>query len=287
MRVFAGTRLVTLAESDRPRLAELLDTDPVQHIFLSSRVAQFGLAPDRLGCPVLGFERRGRLVAVLHCGSNLFLVGDDPDALDAFVGALGRRMQTQSIVGPSAVIPAFLDRLQRRWGPSWSGARSIRPHQPVMRIDTDATVPPDARVRRIELPDAGPYFEAAVKMYTEEVGASPLDASNSYRFYVHSLIRAGRCFGAVHKDQSGLDRVWFKADIGAIDRQYCQIQGVWLAPSLRGRGLSEPAMAQAVALARRSWPVVSLYVNSFNTRALRLYQHIGFRQVGELATVLF
>jgi predicted GNAT family acetyltransferase len=273
---------VTLGEVDRPRLVDLLDTDPVRAIFSSSRVAQFGLAPDRLGCPVLGYERRGRLVAVMHCGSNLFLFGADPDALDAFIGALGPRSQTQSIVGPAEIVPAFAERLRDRWGLSWASPRSERLHQPVMRLDTAAAVPGDDRVHRIELADASAYFDAAVKMYPEEVGVSPLDASNSYRFYVHSLIRAGRCFGALAQS-----RVWFKADIGAVDRQYCQIQGVWMTPALRGHGLSEAAMSRVVELTRQSWPVVSLYVNSFNTRALRLYRHIGFKQAGELATVLY
>jgi predicted GNAT family acetyltransferase len=33
--------------------------------------------------------------------------------------------------------------------------------------------------------------------------------------------------------------------------------------------------------------VVSLYVNSFNTAALRAYAAVGFRQYGQFATVLF
>ena len=282
MRVLGSRRVVTLGEGDRSRLAQLLDADPMRSIFLASRVAQYGLAPHRLGCPVLAYERGGRLLAALHCGVNLFLVGTAPEALDAFVDSLGPRAQTQSIVGPAEVIPGFLSRLEDRWGASWSSVRSMRPHQPVMRLDTDACIPGDERVRRIELADAGPYFDAAVAMYTEEVGESPLDASNSYRFFVHSLIRAGRSFGALTGG-----KVWFKADIGAIYGQACQIQGVWLDPAVRGHGLSEAAMAQAIKLARQSWPVVSLYVNSYNTRALRLYQRIGFTQVGELATVLY
>jgi predicted GNAT family acetyltransferase len=33
--------------------------------------------------------------------------------------------------------------------------------------------------------------------------------------------------------------------------------------------------------------MVSLYVNGFNTRAIRTYERVGFRQVGTFATVLF
>jgi len=63
---------------------------------------------------------------------------------------------------------------------------------------------------------------------------------------------------------------------------------VWVAPELRGQGLSVPAMASVVHLTRLSIaPVVSLYVNSFNTAALRTYASVGFRPYGHFATVLF
>jgi len=275
-------RLVTLGQADWPRLRDLIDPEVPLNIFLASRVAQFGLDPARLGCAVLGFERRGRLVAALHCGANLFLLGDDEEAMDAFVDQLGPRIHTQSVVGPAGVIPEFHRRLVRRWGGSWGSPRSVREHQPIMVLDGNPLVAPDMRVHPITLEEADPYFQAAVSMYTEEVGGSPLDATNSYRFYIHSLIRSHRAFGAVTDGHA-----WFKADIGSTYGRYCQVQGVWLAPALRGRGLAEPAMAQAVVLARRSWPVVTLYVNDYNVRAVRVYLRLGFTIVGELATILF
>ncbi|MFC6257705.1 GNAT family N-acetyltransferase, partial [Kocuria oceani] len=47
-----------------------------------------------------------------------------------------------------------------------------------------------------------------------------------------------------------------------------------------------PCMAAAVRLARRTTPVISLYVNDYNTRALATYERVGFRRVGTFATVL-
>ena len=274
--------MVSLGAGDAARLGALIDTDPATNIFLGSRVRQFGLDPVTLGCQVLGYERRGRLVAALHCGVNLYLLGEDGEAMDAFVDQLGPRVHTQSIVGRAGAVPDFHARLVRRWGSSWASPRSVREHQPVMRLDTDALGRRDERVRRVTVAQADAYFAAAVRMYNEEVGVSPLDATNSYRFYVHGLIRQGRSFGA---EEDG--RFWFKADVGATYGPYCQMQGVWLAPDLRGRGLAEPAVAQAVALIREAFPVVTLYVNSFNTRAVRVYQRLGFTTVGELATILF
>ncbi len=67
-----------------------------------------------------------------------------------------------------------------------------------------------------------------------------------------------------------------------------QVQGVWVAPRHRGRRLSEAGMAAVVLAARQEVaPVVSLYVNDYNSRALAAYRAVGFRQVGTFATVLF
>ena len=63
------------------------------------------------------------------------------------------------------------------------------------------------------------------------------------------------------------------------------MQGVWLDPALRGRGLAAPAMAAVVQLARTMVPTVSLYVNDYNLPARATYARVGFETVGEFATV--
>jgi predicted GNAT family acetyltransferase len=63
---------------------------------------------------------------------------------------------------------------------------------------------------------------------------------------------------------------------------------VWVAPDRRGERLSEAGMAAVVQIARGEVaPLVSLYVNSYNLRAIAAYRAVGFRQVGTYATVLF
>jgi predicted GNAT family acetyltransferase len=73
-----------------------------------------------------------------------------------------------------------------------------------------------------------------------------------------------------------------------VTRHTAQIQGVWVAPEWRGRGLASRGMAAVVKDAlRRSAPTVSLYVNDYNHAARRVYARCGFRRVGTFATVLF
>lgn len=277
-------RARVLGPVDLPALRALLGEHPLENVFISSRLDAAGLSAAALGCRIWGYFRGGGLTAACHAGANLVLAGDDSGALDAFVDHLGPRRTSQAIMGRSSSVMAIYERLVSRWGGAWLGARSIRAHQPLMAIDRSPDVPGDRRIEPVTADRFEPYFDAAVSMYTEEVGASPLDATNSYAMHMRELIGTGRAFGAYDEDSG---RFWFKSDIGAVHRDACQIQGVWVSPEMRGRRLAAPAMARVVELARRRHPVVSLYVNDYNTAARAVYAHVGFRQVGELGTILY
>lgn len=281
--------LRVLDEADLPEFINLLRGDPLANLFVASRVASLGLSPERLGCAVYGYHVAGELVAACHVGANLVPVGQAPAAIDAFAQAIGARRRISSIMGSAPAVLRLHQGLVDRWGDGWKRPREVRPRQPLMVIDHDPVIAGDPRVRRIEPGDQEPYLAAAIAMYTEEVGVSPLDGSGGYQRYVRTLIQLGHAMGAIVRGapDGRPDRVWFKSDIGSAWLGYCQVQGVWLAPDLRGRGLSVAAMAQVVRLCRERYPVVSLYVNDYNVRARRLYERIGFQTVGELATVLY
>lgn len=104
-----------------------------------------------------------------------------------------------------------------------------------------------------------------------------------YRNRVAEIIAAGRAFAAFDDD-----RVVFKAEIGAATSAACQVQGVWVDPDLRGRGIGTAGMATVVNESLASVaPVVSLYVNDYNVPARRAYAKVGFADVGAFMSVLF
>lgn len=270
-----------LGRADLPAAIRVLSARPVENVFVASRVRAAGLDPASLGCPVWGYERDGVLRALCHAGSNLVPVGAGPEALAAWTEFAGPQRMCASIIGPSDVAMSLWQRLGERWGPAWSQARDVRPHQPVMAIEQEPAVAPDPRVRRVTLDQWDAYTDAAVKMYTEEIGVSPVQGNPAgYRFYVRQLITSGRAFGIF---EGG--RAVFKADLGSVSGTVSQVQGVWLDPELRGQGLAAPAMAAVVQMARSVVPTVSLYVNDYNRPARATYARVGFTQVGEFATI--
>ena len=128
-------------------------------------------------------------------------------------------------------------------------------------------------------------YPAAVAMYTEEVGVSPTvdGGDRAYRERVADLVRGRRAYARFIDGQ-----VVFKAELAVVTRHTAQVQGVWVAPEWRGRGLASHGVAAVVHDAlRRVAPTVSLYVNDYNLAARTVYARCGFRQVGTFATVLF
>jgi predicted GNAT family acetyltransferase len=273
-----------LTASDLSSVVKVLLRRPVENAFVAARIRGGGLEQFSLGCPVWGYENHNGLTAVCHAGANLVPVGADSDIiLDAFARFAGPTRMSSSIFGPAEATLGLWRRLCERWGSQWSTPREVRPHQPLMAIAGPPQVEAHPGVRRITLDHWDTYFEAAVRMYTEEVGVSPLrDGSTGYRFYVRQLITSGRAYGVIENGA-----VLFKADLGSVAGGVSQVQGVWLDPSLRGRGMAPACMAGVVEQARVTTPTVSLYVNDFNAPALATYHRVGFAQVGEFATVLF
>ena len=273
-----------LTAADLKAVVALLLQRPVENAFVAARIRGGGIDQFTLGCPVWGYETGDGLVAACHAGANLVPVGAcPPPVLDAFARFAGPSRLSSSIFGPAEATLGLWNRLCERWGTPWTSPREVRPHQPLMAISGPPRVASHPQVRQVTLAHWDSYFDAAVQMYTEEVGVSPLrDGSAGYRFYVRQLITSGRAYALIDDDV-----VRFKADLGSVAGGVAQVQGVWLDPALRGRGLAPSCMAGVVEHAQVASPTVSLYVNDYNAPALATYRRVGFETVGEFATVLF
>ncbi|MFI6228136.1 GNAT family N-acetyltransferase [Micromonospora echinospora] len=271
-----------LGESERRAVERLLDRDPYAGAQVAERVAARGLAWWRAEGRILGYGPRRHVESICWLGGNLTPVLADQSAVAAFADLLcGEERICSSIVGRADAVLGLWDRLSPCWGP----ARDVRPNQPLLATDALPGVPVDREVRQVRAGEIDVLFPAAVAMYTEEVGVSPLvdDGGRSYRRRVTELVRAGRAYARFVDGQ-----VVFKAELAVVTPRTAQVQGVWVDPQWRGRGIATAAMAAVVRHALlRVAPTVSLYVNDFNLPARRVYQRCGFRPVGTLATVLF
>lgn len=273
-------QLRVLTSRHLPMLRQLLDRNPVAHCFVAARVED-PLDPWTLAGLAWGWFEGGRLVSALYTGANLIPVETTPTSRAAFADHARRQgRRCSSLVGPADEV---LD-LWRLLGPSWGPAREIRSTQHLMATSSFAPVEPDPRVRALRSDELDLLMPAAVAMFTEEVGVSPLvhGGGPAYRARLAELIDHGRALAVVSQG-----RILFKAEVGSVTSRCCQVQGVWVTPDQRGHGLGTAGMAAVVdhTLAHIA-PTVSLYVNDFNHPAVAMYRAVGFRTVGTFATIL-
>lgn len=271
-----------LGPRDLPDVYRILDSDPVQHVFVRARVEAVGLETLGRTGELIGFWEDGGLASLCYLGANMVPVDASDQALVAYAARASSALRRpSSIVGPSRSALRLADLLASSWG----RPREVRAQQPVLAIDTDPVVEADPGVRLVRPDEVETLLPAAVAMFTEEVGVDPRADGGAavYHARVSELVYSGRAYARIDDG-----RVVFKAEVGAVSRFACQIQGVWVHPRLRGRGIAVPAMAAVVRHCLRDHAdVVSLYVNDYNAAARATYAAVGFSQVGTFGTVLY
>jgi hypothetical protein len=142
---------------------------------------------------------------------------------------------------------------------------------------------PPAPIRRSTRRDVDGLARAASMMHREEMSAdtAPPDAE-AWRARMNQLVDRG--WSWVWSEGG---EVIFKAELSAWTPDVVQVQGVFTAPARRGRGVATAGMTALCAVLLEEVPLVTLYVNGYNTAALRVYGRVGFEQQSEFATVMY
>ncbi|NLJ53035.1 MAG: GNAT family N-acetyltransferase [Intrasporangiaceae bacterium] len=275
-----------LQPADREAALEICARDIASNVFVASRILDGAIENQP---QALLAHRVGRHVdSLLWANANVVPVETSPESRDAFVDRLRRnRRQVASILGPKEQVEGIWSLV----APTWGEAREIRSRQPLAVTSTPPSalgITLDHRVRRAQPGEAEIVLPAAEHMFTHEIGYPPyIGSPRAYLAAIAGLIRRGHTYIATDTGPDGAERVIFKTDIGSAALGCVQLQGVWLAPELRGRGYAVPLIASAVELVMRDVAqLVTLYVNDFNLPARAAYRRVGFVEAGDLMTVL-
>ncbi len=270
-------RRVSVAR-DAAAVWRVLDADPVGSCMVASRVADYGVDPRSIGGEL--WTRGSADESLCYAGGNLVPLRGAPADLTAFADkAVSAIRRCSSLVGRAEFVLPMWQRLADVWGP----ARDVRESQPLMALHAMPDCPMDTEVRQVRPDELDAYLVAAVDMFIGEVGVDPRlgDGGRAYRRRVANLIAAGRAWARFERGE-----VVFKAEVGSQSPTVGQIQGVWVHPERRGRGLGSGGTAMLAAVIVGTGRVASLYVNDFNEVARATYERVGFTQTGTFATVL-
>ncbi len=270
-------RLEGLAPALVPDALEYLSRRPYDNVYVSWLIAtrQAGR-----GDVAIWRDDTGEIRGLCYFGMQIVPCGEDPAALDAFGARARRSGATRMIVGPRPAVEAVFAR-------SRSALREpsgIRRSQPVYLLDRASLAfsRADAAVDRATSAEVDEIAANSALMIAGENGGDPHRTSADFRARTARIINARWWW----RYRVG-GRLAFMCNVGSATPQTAQIQGVWTPPAMRGMGYATRALGAICDYLLDEHPTLCLYVNDFNAPAIAVYERIGFRRIGEFATILF
>jgi ribosomal protein S18 acetylase RimI-like enzyme len=253
-----------------PRLDEILAfcaEDPVERVFLED-VARRGLGR------FTALERRGRLQALCHAGSNVVPSGSGCGAFADVAAAGNARMLIGEEVAVTELWRAARRRLPR--------PREDRPGQPVYVLG-EKPEPAETRLRAATQDDFELLVPACAAAHREEIGIDPLERDpESFRWRTRMQIEDGRSW--IWRDDG---TILFKAEASAWTPSAVQLQQVWVDPEVRNKKNAQRGMRDLCRLLLDRVPVVCLFVRAENTPAIRVYEAIGMERTISYRSLIF
>lgn len=252
---------------------------PFDHVFLAWIISADRSSATRSSLYVY-LDARARVRGVAFFGRQVVLAADDDEAIAAFAALAPSYRFERMIVGPRPVVERYWE-LVKGWH---SAPRLVRESQPLLAVDgkTLRGGLNGVRVRRARPSEWESVAHNSAKMIEHELAYDPRSFTAEFNANVRMMIDRGLWWVG---ERDG--NLCFFCNAGPRSTQTLQLQGIWTPPRLRGQGLASAALFGVCSELLRDVPTLSLYVNGFNTGALKLYERTGFSQVGEFATLLF
>ncbi len=263
---------------EREALA-FLARSPYANVFLSYLI-MFDLASATRHALYLALDDDDNIKGVAYFSRQVALAADSPAAVEAFANIGATHRGEKMIVGPRTEIAAYWDLVRDKH----ERPRLIRDRQFVMMLDRSMLQPYDHSVlaRRARIDEWPAVADNSASMIAAELEYDPMHSSPEFTANVRAMIDRGLWWVG-----ESLGRLCFFCNVGPWSPQTAQLQGIWVPPELRGKGLATSALGAVCDRVLEVSPTLSLYVNDFNDRAIALYERIGFKTVTEFQTILF
>lgn len=263
---------------DRKAVLAYLEHAPYENAFLSWML---GSDTSTVHAPLFAAWDGNAVVGTLYLGPQIVVAGASDEARKALAACLVHARRPSLLVGTVADVESIEPAVREAFGEP----AAVRTRQPVYALTPEQLRPaPHARVRRSELPDLEMVAYHAAAMTADELGFDPRRGDfSAFREGTRRSIERGWSWIWTEDGQ-----LRFKVSVGAVTARTIQLQGVYTPPEYRGRGYASAGLhAVCNALFHEGHATLSLCVNDFNRTARRLYERLGFMEVGALRTFIY
>ncbi|HZZ65545.1 MAG TPA: GNAT family N-acetyltransferase [Candidatus Baltobacteraceae bacterium] len=271
-------RVQPLAGALESRALTYLSAAPYDNVFLTWLIEE-DVQAARSGLYAYA-DDENNVRGVAFFGRQVVLAAHDEETIAAFAQTAPVYRFERMIVGPRPTVEKYWQRVRNWHAP----ARLVRQSQPLLALEAgflrEGSGP--VSVRRARPDEWRTVADNSAAMIRQELEYDPQASGLEFGANVRAMISRGLWWVGEHAGE-----LVFFCNAGPHSMYTLQLQGIWTPPNYRGAGLATAALRGVCRELLAYVPTVSLYVNDFNSSALALYERVGFKRVGEFATLLF
>ena len=274
--------ICALTNSAQAEVVEFLSQRPLHNVILIGLILDNGLvSPLNRGTFYGCRNRAGELEGVALIGHATLMETRTDRALAEFANLATQCVSTHMIMGESCRVREF-------WSYYAEGGQPLRKAlgEHLMELRFPFAVLEDVSgLRLATAEDIDLVIPVHAQMAFEESGVNPLETDPlGFRARCLRRIEMGRTWVWIESGE-----LIFKADIVSNTPAVVYLEGVWLNPGYRSKGLGSRCLSQLAKdlLAQNTGASVSVLVNEENSAAIRFYERVGFKHRGIFDTVFF
>jgi GNAT superfamily N-acetyltransferase len=261
--------------------AEVLDFlsgRPAQAVIMSGLIRDNGFeSPFNRGTFHACRDSAGRLEGVALVGHAVYVAADTAPALRAFARVAQGRQNAHMILGEEALVGRFWEHYAPAGQPPRLFSRELL-YELRWPVSARESV---AALRPATLDDLMLVMPVHAALAYEESGVNPLDVDlHGFRMRCARRIEHGRVWVLVEGGN-----LLFKADIASDTPECVYLEGVYVEPASRQRGLGLRCLSQLGSAMLERTKCVSALVNEQNFAAQALFNKAGYKLRGRFDTV--
>jgi uncharacterized protein len=265
-----SSMIVALSDEHRTEVLSFLAEQPLHTVYLSGYILDNGMVSPLNRGSFYGYRNaEGKLEGVALIGHATLFEIRSQEALVAFANLAQSSTRTHMLMGEMEKVAHF-------WNLYGEGGQA--PRLMCRELLFEQRFPVDVKepvpgLRRATLRDLELLLPVQAAMASEESGVNPMEKDpNGFRLRCARRIEQGRVW-VLMKD----GRLIFKVDIISDTSEVVYLEGVYVAPEERGKGIGHRCLSQLTRNLLARTKVVSLLANEMNQAALAFYAKAGFK----------
>ena len=251
---------------------------PIHTVFMATLIRDNGLVnPYNRGSFYGCRNRAGKLEGVALIGHATMIEARTDSAVAAFAQLAAHTEHAYLIRGERKIV----DQFWQRYAADWQQPRSISRELLFEKIDAAIEFEPVADLRPATLDDIEHVLNVNAILAFEEGGINPFQRDPAgFRARATRRIQQGRIWLWMHDG-----KLIFKADVVGDTPEMIYLEGIYVHPQERSKGLGKRCLAQLSSMLLRRSGSICLTVNQRKTDTVAFYVKAGFDFHSEYETI--